>query len=104
MADLEIQKGVRSVMHVVYGQQNNNMSTHTIFSMRALIDINGLTLTDFLAMNVVKEGRFLFILAESMLKNTIAYILTNKHYAALSARQYLIMHAQSGPSHRMFAE
>ena len=31
-----------------YGQQNNNMSTHTIFSTRALIDINGLTLTDFL--------------------------------------------------------
>ena len=30
-------------MHVVYGQ-----STHTIFSPRALIHINGLTLTDFL--------------------------------------------------------
>ena len=34
MADLEIQKGVSGV-HVVYGQQNNNMSTHIIFSTRA---------------------------------------------------------------------
>ena len=73
-------------MYVVYGQQNNNMSTHTIFSTKALIYINGLTLTDFLG----QECRvyFLFIL-ESMLKNTITY----NHYAALSARKYLIAHS-----------
>ena len=35
VADLEIQKGV-SDMHVVYGQQNTNMSTHTIFSTRSI--------------------------------------------------------------------
>ena len=38
----------------------------------------------FSAKNVIKEVCFLFILAESMLKNTITNIPTNKKYAALS--------------------
>ena len=53
--------------------------------MLTLMDINDLTMTDFLAKNVVKEVCFLFILAESMLKNTITYCYSNKKYAALSA-------------------
>ena len=61
-------------MHVVDGQQNKNINTHTIFSMRALIDINGLTSTDFLSQQFIKEVCFLFMLAESMLKNTITNI------------------------------
>ena len=32
VADLEIQKKRVSGMHIVYGRQKNNMSTHTIFS------------------------------------------------------------------------
>ena len=34
VTDLNIQNGVSGI-HVVYGQQNNNMSTHTILSTRA---------------------------------------------------------------------
>ena len=62
--------------------------------LRAEININGLTLTD-LSKNGVKEVCFLFILTESMLKNTITYIprylllqqmmIPNTKYAALSA-------------------
>ena len=43
-------------MHVVYDPQNNNMSTHTFFLMRAFIDINGLTLTDFLGQECSLRG------------------------------------------------
>ena len=32
VADLEIQKGI-SDMHVVYGQQNNNISTHNFLNI-----------------------------------------------------------------------
>ena len=38
--------------------------------MLTLIDINGLTLADFLGQEWIKEVCFLFILAESMLTNT----------------------------------
>ena len=44
VADLEIKRGV-SGMHVVYGQQHNNMSTRTIFSMRAISFISSLLMS-----------------------------------------------------------